>query len=200
MRVREVRAGASLTETPRVFVRGGTVTLLVKAERAKLLPGNVAELTLSTRDAEVLWRAIRDALTRRPIEVLRVEDNSVLLAFNEGRYRKTASIPFEVLRAHASVLREWEGRRIGKPLYAERVVEELRGVKHLRSDIAEVVQRPFNWKGLIGNRHAYYVIYYVPLLILRAGGFVEEKHYYLEVHEAPASVKHVLLALARSEL
>lgn len=183
-----------------MLVHGDSSKIILVLDAVKIrLRGDKADVILSNEEAERVLSLLADVLSyrvlkmKRRVEIKEIRAGDVLVQFAEGNSVKTSRVHFDILRAHLDVLKSLgSGVEINKREYAEKVIEVL--AKSPNKSLASLAKSnlPFNWETFFGKRHDYYVLYYVPLLLLRKAGCVEVKRFAIEVLEIPTSVKQLL--------
>lgn len=177
---------------------GSEIRILIDSGAVKTSQDGV-EITLTKENAEHLLNELAKLLPYRVLKVVRdvvvekVRPGEVVVRFNEGRATKLARVSFDVLRSHIEVLKRiGAGNAVSKREYVRLVLENM--AKSANIAVANMVMSnlPFNWETFFGRRHDYYVLYYVPLLLLRKAGYVDVKQLRIKVIDVPISVKQVV--------
>lgn len=182
----------------RVQRLGSEIRVVLNASAVRATQDGI-EVTLSKSDAEQLLSSLASLLPYRVLKLARevvvedVKSGEVVVRFVEGRKVKTAKVPFDILRAHIEALKRiGVGNATGKREYAKMVVEEM--ARSANASVASIARSnlPFSWETFFGRRHDYYVLYYVPLLLLRKAGYVGVKHLTVEALDVPVSIRQLV--------
>lgn len=166
------------------------------------------EIPLNYKDAETLLMQLASMLPYRVLRALRevevaevdVSKKYLVVKFPEGRNQRKVKVYFDVIKAHLDAMRIIGlGRGVSKREYARLVIEELVS-KTTNDALKKLCYRnlPLDWEKFIGRRTDYYILYYVPLLLLRSAGCVDLKPTSIRVIEIPKSLKH-LVNMIKSE-
>lgn len=182
----------------KVYRAGSEIRVLLSGKNV-VSGRNGFEVVLTRDEAEKLLNELAKLLPYRVLKLVRdvvveeVRSGEAVVRYSEGTKVKVARIPFDTIKAHIDVLKEvGAGNTISKREYARLVVE--RASKCSNKPVADLAKSnlPFSWETFLGRRHDYYVLYYMPLLLLRRAGFVDVRQLTIEVLDVPASVKQLI--------